>query len=141
MNTTNKYDDIINLPHHISKKHPQMSIEARSAQFAPFASLTGHSEAIKETARLTNERIEIDEELEVIIDKQLQIIKEYIYSRPEVSITYFVPDTKKKGGEYITITGNIKKIDVYNQSIIFTNGTTIPINEIIKITGDVFNEK
>ncbi|MFG6319323.1 MAG: hypothetical protein K1W33_05650, partial [Clostridia bacterium] len=108
MNTTNKYDDIINLPHYISKKHPQMSIEARAAQFAPFAALTGHSEAIRETARLTDERIEIDEDLKVIIDSKLRMIQKKISLKPTVSITYFVPDEKKKGGEYVTIVGNVK---------------------------------
>lgn len=140
MNNTDKYDDIINLPHHVSKIHPQMSIEARSAQFAPFAALTGHSDAIKETARLTNKRIEIDEELKIIINNELQIIQEHIASVPEVCITYFVPDKKKQGGEYVTISGKVKKIDVYNQIIIFIDGTRIPINEIIEITGDILNE-
>ncbi len=137
MNTTNKYDDIINLPHHVSKKHPQMSIEARAAQFAPFAALTGHSDAIKETARLTNKRMEIDEEIKTIIDNKLQIIQEQIPSKLEVCITYFVPDKKKNGGDYVTVSGNVKKIDRYNQTIIFADGTTIPINEIVELTGDM----
>ncbi len=139
MNTTNKYDDIINLPHYISKKHPQMSIEARAAQFAPFAALTGHSDAIRETARLTDERIEIDEDLKVIIDSKLQMIQKKISLKPKVSITYFVPDEKKKGGEYVTVVGNVKKIDKYNQTIVFTDNVIIPINEIIEITGNILN--
>lgn len=133
-----QYEDIINLPHHVSKKHPQMSLYARSAQFAPFAALTGYEDAVKETARHTNERIEIDEELKSILDSRLQIIIEQINTKPEVSFTYFIPDIKKEGGEYVTITGIVKKIDLYNQIIHLANNTQIPINEIIDISGELF---
>ena len=129
-----QYDDIINLPHHISKNHPQMSLYARSAQFAPFAALTGYEDAVKETARITTEQIEIDEELKLILDSRLQLIIEKIKTRPEVSFTYFVPDLKKEGGKYLTVTGIVKKIDTYNQIIYLANNTQIPINEIIDIT-------
>lgn len=132
-----KYNDIINLQHHVSKKHPQMSIDARAAQFAPFAALTGHSDSIKETARLTDKRIEIDEEFKKIIDRKLQIIQEKISFKPKISITYFIPDDKKKGGKYVTVIGNVKKIDRYNKTIVFTDSTIIPINEIIDIVGEV----
>ncbi len=130
---SNKYDDIINLPHHISKKHPQMTLEARAAQFAPFAALTGYDDEVKETARLTNRRIELDDEAKSILDNKIQIILEQISQRPTVSITYFIPDTRKAGGEYVTITGIIKKVDGYNQVIVLENRTEIPINEIIDI--------
>lgn len=130
---SNKYDDIINLPHHISKKHPQMTLEARAAQFAPFAALTGYDDEVKETARLTNRRIELDDEAKSILDNKIQIILEQISQRPTVSITYFIPDTRKAGGEYVTITGIIKKVDSYNQVIVLENRTEIPINEIIDI--------
>ncbi len=130
---SNKYDDIINLPHHISKKHPQMTLEARAAQFAPFAALTGYDDEVKETERLTNRRIELDDEAKSILDNKIQIILEQISQRPTVSITYFLPDTKKAGGEYVTITGTIKKIDGYNQVIVLENRIEIPINEIIDI--------
>lgn len=132
-NSTDKYNDIINLPHHISKKHPQMTIEARAAQFAPFAALTGHADSIRETARLTAERIEIDEELKTIINNKLQIIQERMSLKPKVTITYFVPDKRKSGGEYLEVTGNVKKIDGYNGLIIFTDNKIITINEIIDI--------
>lgn len=135
----NKYEDIINFPHHVSKRHPQMSMEARAAQFAPFAALTGYSDAIKETGRLTEERIEIDEELKTIIDCKLQIIQDKIQLKPKVTITYFLPDNKKSGGEYLTIVGNVKNIDMYNQVIKFTDNTIIPIDEIIEVNGDIFN--
>lgn len=135
-----QYDDIINLPHHISKKHPQMSLYARSAQFAPFAALTGYEEAVKETARETNERIDIEDELKSILDGKLQIILEQIKNHPEISITYFIADTKKDGGEYVTVTGLVKKVDLYNQYIYLIDNTEIPINEIIDISGDIFKE-
>ena len=133
-----QYDDIINLPHHISKKHPQMSLYARSAQFAPFAALTGYEEAVKETARETNERIDIEDELKSILDGKLQIILEQIKNHPEISITYFIADSKKNGGEYVTVTGLVKKVDLYNQYVYLIDNTEIPINEIIDISGDIF---
>ena len=133
-----QYDDIINLAHHISKKHPQMSLYARSAQFAPFAALTGYEEAVKETARETNERIDIEDELKSILDGKLQIILEQIKNHPEISITYFIADSKKNGGEYVTVTGLVKKVDLYNQYIYLIDYTEIPINEIIDISGDIF---
>lgn len=130
-----KYDDIINLPHHVSKKHPQMSLELRAAQFAPFAALTGFEDEVKETARLTNERKEINEELKTILDSKLQIIKKKILQKPKINITYFIHDVRKCGGKYVTVTGNVKRIDEYNQIIILDDKTEIPISEIIDIAG------
>ena len=135
-----KYDDIINLPHHESKKHPRMSNEARAAQFAPFAALTGYDDVIKETARLTSERIEINEELKAILDAKLQIIHDKISSKPEVTFTYFVPDIKKDGGSYVTVMGKVIKIDEFNQNVILENRTEISILEILDITGEIFKE-
>lgn len=133
-----QYDDIINLPHHVSKKHPQMSLYARSAQFAPFAALTGYEDAIKETSRETSEKIDIDDELKSILDSKLQIIMEHIKNKPEISFTYFIPDSKKDGGSYITVIGIVRKIDLYNQIIYLANNTEIPINDIINISGEIF---
>ena len=127
------YDDIINLPHFEPKKHPRMSIEARAAQFAPFAALTGYGDLVKETARLTDVRRELDEEEKNIINNKLQILQNRIKKFPQATITYFVPDKKKSGGEYVTITGNIKKIDEYKGLIILTNKEEILIDEIIEI--------
>ena len=132
------YDDIINLPHHVSKKHPPMSLYARSAQFAPFAALTGYEDAVKETARETTERIDIDDEIKSILDGKIQILIEQLKKRPEVSITYFLHDLRKDGGAYITVDGIIKKIDTYNQNIILADNTEIPINDIIDISGEFF---
>ena len=139
-NNQGKYDDIINLPHHEPKKHPRMSKEARAAQFAPFAALTGYDDVIKETARLTSERIEINEELKAILDAKLQIIHDKVSAKPEVTFTYFVPDTKKDGGSYVTVTGKVIKIDEFSQKIILENRTEIPIPEIVDITGEIFKE-
>ena len=133
----NNYEDIINLPHHTSKKYPRMSLEARSAQFAPFAALTGYDEVLIETARLTNERVEIDETIKVIIDSKLQIIKEHIMQKPLITFMYFVPDLKKDGGKYVTVTGNVKKIDEYRNVLILENKTEIPISEIIDINENI----
>ena len=137
MKYDHSYDDIINLPHHKSNKHPSMSLYARSSQFAAFAALTGYEDAVKETARTTSERIELDEELKFIIDGKLQLLKENISKKEEVTITYFVPDCKKSGGQYVTKIGVIKKFDEINQSIIFLDNSEIPINEIIQIVESI----
>ena len=133
----NNYEDIKNLPHYEPKYHPRMSSYQRAAQFAPFAALTGYEDAIYETARLTNERIELDEESKSILDNKIQIIKEQISTRPTISFTYFIPDLKKDGGKYVTVTGIVRKIDEYRQIIILEDKTEMPINEIISITGDI----
>ena len=141
MNVNTKYNDIINLPHYVSKKRSQMSLEARSAQFSPFAALTGYDDAVKETSRLTNERKDIDDSLKVILDSKLQIIKQQISLKPKISFTYFVPDSKKNGGLYTTVVGCVKKIDEYNELIVLDNKIEIPILEIIKIEGEIFKNQ
>ncbi|MBR3152659.1 MAG: hypothetical protein IKF52_03540 [Clostridia bacterium] len=125
------YEDIINLPHQISSKHPHMSIEMRAAQFAPYAALTGYGDAVKETGRLTNQKIELNEEQEETIRKKLQDIKDGL--KEEIMITYFVPDLRKDGGEYKVIGGIIKKIDEYKNLIIMEDKTEIQISDIIEI--------
>ena len=129
----NNYDDIINLPHHISVKHPRLSKEQRAAQFAPFAALTGYGDAIKETARITEDRIELDEEEKKKIDNKILELKNKITEKPKVTITFFVSDIKKSGGEYVTIIGNLKKIDEYNKLLILEDKKKISIKEIIEI--------
>lgn len=133
LKNSGNYEDIINLPNHISKKHPRMSLEARAAQFAPFSALNGYDELIKETARETNKRIEIDEEQKALMNEKLLLIKEQLHIKPNITVTYFVPDSKKDGGKYITITGKIIKIDEYKQRLILDNKIEIPISEIVKI--------
>lgn len=126
----NKYKDIINLPHHVSKTRNPMSLYNRAAQFAPFAALTGYDEAIKEKARLTEQRIELSDEFKNILNQKLQILNKNINSHPKVTITYFELDNKKSGGVYKTISGNIKKIDEYNKKLIFLDKNELRFNEI-----------
>lgn len=128
-----KYDDIINLPHHVSKTRPKMSLEQRSAQFAPFSALTGYEDEIAETGRLVDGRVDLDEEMKQILDRKLQEITDNIKEQPKATITYFVPDNKKDGGKYVTATGNVKKIDKYKNVIILVDGTEIPINDVVDI--------
>ena len=130
-----KYDDIIELPHYVSKKHPQMSKEARAAQFAPFAALTGYGEAVNETARITDRKMELDEETKSIINEKLNIIDTNIKLKPQVTITYFIPDKYKSGGSYETITGNVRQIDIVNNCIILANRKKINITDLVNISG------
>ena len=140
MKATNKYDDIINLPHHVSKTRPQMSISDRAAQFSPFAALTGHSAAIKETERLTDRKVELSENEKSILNEKFSLIMEQLSFHPELSVTYFVPDEKKDGGKYVTTTGKIKKIDYYQRKLIMDQGVEIPIGEIYEIDGSLFGQ-
>lgn len=133
----NDYSDIINLSRPVSKR-PRMSLEQRSAQFAPFAALTGYEGQVKETARLTDKRIELNEELKEILDLKIQLIQEKIKKQPDVTITYFIPDDKKQGGKYKTVTNSVKKIDTYKNEIILIDGTTIAIDEIIDISSEIY---
>ena len=137
-NDVHRYDDIINLPHHVSKAHPQMSMFNRAAQFSPFAALTGFDGAIKETARLTNERIELDETTKTVLDEKLRIVQEQLGSQPEIEITFFQPDEMKTGGAYISVIGVVKKIDGYEQTVVMREETRIPIEDIIGIKGEIF---
>lgn len=130
---TSKYDDIINLEHPVSKKHPQMSIEARAAQFAPFAALTGYSDEIKETARLTDKKIELSEDEKSILDSKLLQLKSKIKFKPFALFTYFVADEKKDGGKYVDVKSRVLRIDDYKHCIILENKQEIPINDIIYI--------
>lgn len=127
------YSDIINLPHHISKVHPRMSIQDRAAQFSPFAALTGHQEAINETARMVDEKLDLDEYQMLEINVQLNEIKDHIKSSPRVLMTYFKKDNKKKGGTYFKISDKVKKVDDFEQYILFQNGVKISFHDIYNI--------
>jgi hypothetical protein len=129
-----KYDDIINLERPVSK-HSKMSIQDRAAQFAPFAALTGYDGAIKETARLTDRKIIIDDGLKAILDNKLNIINDNLDKKYNISFTYFVPDNKKSGGKYIDISGIVRRIDKVNGYVILFDKSKIPISEIINIKG------
>ena len=132
-NDVHRYEDIINLPHHVSRTHPQMAIIDRAAQFSPFAALTGYEGAIKETARLTDDRMELEESAKAVLDEKLRIIQEQISQEPEISITYFQPDEKKAGGAYLTLGGVVRKIDNYERTVILKDGRRIKINDIRRI--------
>lgn len=128
-----EYDDIINLPHHVSRKHPQMSTHDRAAQFAPFAALTGHGEAIAETARLTDRKIELDDYERLKLDEKLLILQEHIMEMPEVSVTYFCPDEKKEGGRYVTVTKALRKINEVERTLLMEDGMQIRIEDILEV--------
>ena len=132
-NVKGEYDDIINLPHHVSKKHKPMSLENRSAQFAPFSALTGFGDEIIETGRLTERKIELNEEQKEVLDNKLKDIKKKLRDKPKVTIEYFVKDKRKSGGRYIKATGNVIKIDEYKQEIALENSTNISITDIVNI--------
>ena len=133
-----RYDDIINLPHHQSATRPHMSNHDRAAQFSPFAALTGYDDAIKETARLTDGKVELDEHSKEALNERLNMIQDAIDEQPEVSITYFLLDKKKSGGAYVTATDRVKKIDEYENIVLLQDGTKIPIDDIAEIVGEVF---
>ena len=139
-NEKHKYDDIIHLPHYVSKKHPQMSLLDRAAQFSPFAALTGHEAAIEETARLTEERVELDESMINILDARLQLLRDKLTEKPVVVLSYFKPDEKKQGGSYEKRTGTVRKIDLYEQQIVMNDGGLIPIDNLVAIDGEIFEE-
>ena len=105
------YEDIVDLPHHVSRKHPQPTMADRAARFAPFAAITGYEEMVLEEARVTDVRIEMDESSKAALNEKLNMILEFIDEQPEVSITYFEPDKRKAGGAYVTVTGTVKRID------------------------------
>lgn len=130
------YDDIIDLPHHVSKTHPHMPVSDRAAQFAPFAALTGYDDAIRETARLTDEKIELDEECKAVLNAKLLLLQEHLKEQPAAAITYFRPDEKKAGGAYVTVSGNIKKIDTYERVIVLDNGTKVPMDDIVEMRSE-----
>ena len=132
------YEDILNLPHHVSKTRPQMSMLDRAAQGSPFAALTGYDDAIKETGRLTDEKIEMDEDRKAALDMKQAYLIEMIDEQPEISITYFLPDAKKSGGAYVTVTGNLKRFDEYERLLILTDSRKIPMDDIANIECDLF---
>lgn len=127
------YDDIINLPHYEPKYHKRMNAIQRASQFAPFAALTGYDDEVKETARLTNEKIILSEDSMNVISDNIVHINNIIKNKPLVSVTYFIKDTKKQGGKYITINKNVKRIDEVYNILYMTDGSKINIDDILEI--------
>lgn len=128
------YDDIINLPHHVSKHHPQMSMMNRAAQFAPFAAVAGHDAAIREEGRLTDDWIEMGEYGFGELNRKMELLQSGISSQPTVTIDYFLPDEHKSGGLYKTISGQVKRIDDYERVIEMCDGQKVPIDSIRNLT-------
>ena len=124
------YDDIIDLPHPTSARHPRMPMADRAAQFSPFAALVGHGAAIEETVRLTDRKIELTEDEKAILDEKLRYLLE---AGGEAVFTWFLPDEKKDGGAYVTNLGTIKKIDPLQGIVVLMDGTVIPIEDILEI--------
>lgn len=136
---TGPYDDIINLPHHVSDRHPHMPIADRAAQFAPFQALAGYGAAIEETARLTEDWIAQGEDVKIDLDRKLRIVVEHLAEQPEITIAYFQPDERKAGGTYTTVTGHIKKADTFERVVVLQDGTIIPIDSIFEIESTIFS--
>ena len=132
------YEDMVNLPPHISKKHPQPTMMDRAARFAPFAAITGYEEMVLEEARVTEERMDLDEGTLSMLNEKLNMIQEFLDEEPEVTITYFEPDKKKSGGAYVSITGIVKRIDEYEHFVIMTDGKKICIGDIFGLESDLF---
>ena len=132
------YEDIVNIPRHISKVHPQATMADRAARFSPFAAISGYEDMIKEAARVTEERIDITDATKELLNEKLNMIVEFLDEEPEVTITYFEPDKKKDGGAYLSITGTVKRIDEYERIVLMTNEMKIKIDEIYAIESDLF---
>ena len=135
----NKYDDIINLPHHVSERHPQLGRDSYAAQFSPFAALTGYDGIVEEIARVTDERIELDDDSKDRISYKLGIVLDHLDDKPEVTVTYFLPDKKKDGGKYVTATGIITAFDRYERIIQLSDGPRIPVDDLLDIQGKIIS--
>jgi len=130
---SHRYDDIIDLPHPTSQKHPRMSVENRAAQFSPFAALTGYDAAVSETARITSARIELDEQGKALLDEKLRLLREQLSRSPQVNITYFKPDLYKTGGEYVPHSGKLRRIDTMEGCLFFSDGLKVAMEDIYDI--------
>jgi len=132
------YDDLFQLPRHVSKTRPQMAVHNRAAQFSPFAALTGYNAAIRETARLTSERVDLGESEIADLEMKLNWIAERLPERPKIAVTHFLPDESKNGGAYITTTGAVKKLDEYERILLFADGTRIGLADVYAIECEMF---
>lgn len=134
-----KYADIIHMPHHVSPNRPRMSDIDRAAQFSPFAALTGYEDAVFEAGRLTDQQSILSEDEKTVLNEKMQMILDHLEEEPLITITYFVPDKKKAGGAYVTVSGIIKEIDEYEKAIVLADKTAVPIDQIREIEGELFN--
>lgn len=139
--TQQDYSDIIGMEHHRSDKHPHMSNLDRAAQFSPFSALSGYDDCITEAARLTDEKIELDEETQQMLDVKLQILLTNLQQHPEISFTVFQSDPLKTGGAYIIVVGEVKKIDTVARKIHLMDGKALLLDDIISMEGTIFQKK
>lgn len=133
-----KYDDILALPHPVSDTHPPMPLIDRAAQFSPFAALTGFDAAVLEAARLTERRPELEESCKEQLNACLQMLKQHIRERPQAEICYFMPDERKAGGSFVTVSGAVKKVDEFACRVTMADGRVIPMADIIRIESELF---
>lgn len=124
-------EDIIHLPHHVSERRPHMPLAERAAQFLPFAVLSGYDDVIRETARYTGKKIQLDESAKAVLDQKLGILSQQITEHPQICVTYFLPDEKKEGGSYVTAEGIVQKIDGFSRTIFLEDGRKIPVGDIL----------
>ena len=132
------YDDIIDLPHHVSNRHPHMPVADRAAQFAPFAALTGYDAALRETARLTDRKTELTEDEKALLDRKQQVLLESAEIHPEITVIYFKADERKDGGTYVSVTGHFRTIDPTRRQLVLTDKTRIPLDDILDLESDLF---
>ena len=133
-----KYDDMIGLGQHISRTHPPMARIKRAAQFASFDALTGFGAAINEAGRETEAKKELSEDEIDMINARLAVIEQHIKEQPSIAVTYFLPDDRKAGGRYVTVSGNVRKLDDVKRMMVFADETRIPIEDIRYIESDLF---
>jgi hypothetical protein len=133
-----KYDDMVGLGHHISRTHPPMARIKRAAQFASFDALTGFGAAINEAGRETEAKKELSEDEIDMINARLAVIEQHIKEQPSIAVTYFLPDDRKAGGRYVTVSGNVRKLDGVKRMMVFADETRIPIEDIRYIESDLF---
>lgn len=132
------YEDILPLAHPVSASHPPMPVKDRAAQFAPFAALAGYHDAVREASRFTDEETELDENVKDLLDEKLRLLQQNIHLHPQITILYFSPDREKAGGTYASATGFVKKVDDYHRMILLQDGTSVPIEHIRELSGDIF---
>ncbi len=128
-----KYDDMLDLPHHTSPRHPRMTLRDRAAQFAPFSALTGYDDVIDETARLTDGKIELSEDARALLDVKQRLLQRRIEERPRVTVVHFVEDQRKTGGAYRSFTGNLIRMDETSREMVFADGTRIKTSDVIEM--------
>ena len=135
---TGKYDDILRLPHHVSASRKPMAMTARAAQFAPFAALSGYDAEVQEAGRLTDRPIEPDEYEKEALNARLRLLARHFREEWVVSLVFFQPDERKAGGAYVTRTGTVKKFREAERILILTDGTVIPLDDLIALEGEEF---